>query len=543
MPIHTPTYRASTINDIKDEIVGGLQCERTRLDDAMFNLEFYEGDFSRFPPRSPGQAYDSRRYFRNVPIMQRIVNVLTDHLYASGPVRVIADQPEATEWLENIYRRNTIDALWQAAEQMSGVTSLAAFQVEASEDPFCPLAICLWDGSQLCVWTHPDQPLEPLAVATIDLYDYQRRVRLWTETEMTTYVTEKWNPGIGNAATAYRQEGPPVPNPYGVIPFSFVHWRKPVRDFWTTSPGTRLRAMNDGLNFFLTEHFDCVRYNTRPVIVLKNVRAGWRPPKPIKPGDVWDLPADEDSEGDAKQTADYLQADPGFIMAGWEDANHFIDLALECDGVPPATFRLVQDAAASGIQVVVEQIPLIAWATKRQRQFQCYETELAKLVFRIGAVHLGTQDFRAYQLTGQMLQKAADDPLLTLRWPSMWPDIPGDDRDRGDQWLLDNGMSSRTMLLMRRDRLTRQEAEAKLEEIAEDLERERELFAEHPPQTETTEEDEDEDAGMDDMDMMDEDMDDMDTMGDDEGENDDEQKPKPPRGRDGARRNGKPAGQ
>jgi hypothetical protein len=534
MAVYTPTYRASTIADIKDEVRGGLQCERTRLDDAMFNLEFYEGDFSRFPPRSPGQAYDSRRYFRNIPIMQRIVNCLTDHLYASGPVRVISDAPEATEWLQNVYQRNNVDSLFQSAEQMSGVTSLAAFQVEASPDPCCPVGICLWDGSQLCVWTHPDRPLEPLAVATIDLYDYQRRLRLWTADEMTTYVTEKWNPGIGNASTAYYQQGPPVPNPYGCIPFSFVHWKKPVRDFWTSSPGTRLRALNDGLNFFLTEHFDCVRYNTRPVIVLKNVRAGWRPPKPIKPGDVWDLPADEDSEGDAKQTADYLQADPGFIMAGWEDANHFIDLALECDGVPPASFRLVQDAASSGVQVVVEQIPLIAWATKRQRQFACYETDLAKLVFRIGASHLTSQDFRAYQLTGRVLEQAAADPLLTLRWPSMWPDIPGDDRDRSDQWSLDNGLTSRTMLLMRREHLTREEAEAKLEEIAEDLERERALFAEEPPQTEETEETaeferdlDDEDAESDDADL-------------DVKDEDDEPTPPSPARRNGTGRNGKP---
>jgi hypothetical protein len=168
----------------------------------------------------------------------------------------------------------------------------------------------------------------------------------------------------------------------------------------------------------------------------------------------------------------------GFIGAGWEDFNSYIDLTMEMNGVPPAAVRLVQDAASSGVQIVVEQIPLILWSKKRQRPFACYEQSLAALTLKVGAKHLGAQTFDGYRVTAAKLQAAANSLALTLRWPDMWPDIPGDDRDKSDQWRLDNGLTSRTKLLMQREQLTREEAEAELEEVAEDLERERKLFGE-----------------------------------------------------------------
>jgi hypothetical protein len=100
---------------------------------------------------------------------------------------------------------------------------------------------------------------------------------------------------------------------------------------------------------------------------------------------------------------------------------------------------------------------------------------------RVGAKHLGAQEFDGYKVTASKLEAAAAQMVMTLRWPDMWPDIPGESRDKSDQWLLDNGLTSRTKVLMERDNLTREEAIAELEEVAEDLERERELFGEPEP--------------------------------------------------------------
>jgi hypothetical protein len=473
---------------IDDEIRSGLKNEAARLDDALYNLEFYRADFSRFPPRNPAAQYDAQRYVRTSPVMRRVVQTLTNNLYARGPSRALkapdgADESAyaaASDWLNAIYRVNSLDAVWQEADRMAAVGDFAGFQVKGTRDPRKPVRILLWRANELVVWLDPEDPLVPVAVATLDLYDNQRRLTLWTAAEIRVFLTKKWNPGQPNAATAYEEIGRPRPNPYGLIPFSFAHFEFPVCYFHTDGPGTNLRELNDGLNFAHTEGFDCVRYNLRPVVVGKNVRAGWRPPAPITPGDYWDLPA-MDEEVDARQEVDYLQADSSFVAAGWDDAQSFLDHCLSMHGVPPSTVRLVQDAARSGISIVAEQIPLILWAESRQRPFSHYEDNLAKLVLTIGAKHLDAQDFDEYRATAGQLATVADEPCLVLRWPSMYPKLPGEERDRGDEWLLTNKLRSRTQILMERESLTREEAERQLEETAEDLKREQEIFADLTP--------------------------------------------------------------
>lgn len=476
------------LGKIDDEIVRhGLKNERQRLDDALFNLEFYKGDFSRFPVRAPGtaSAYDAGRYPRYSLVMQRVVNVLSSSLYRAGPVRTlqapagVGPRPyeAASAWLEGVYRRNRVNSLWQEADRLATVSEVAAFQVLPSADPKKPLRIQLWDASQLCVWCDPEDPTAAAAVATLDVQDEQRRLRLYTPEVIRTYKTARLGPGQTSAGTAYRlvSEGP---NPYGLLPFSFVHFNEPLQEFWSGGPGCYLRSVNDGLNFGLTEGFDCVRYNLRPIVLLKNVMPGWRPPSPVQPGDVWSMSAATNAADEAATPADasYLQADAAFVAAGWDDISSYLDHVLEMCGVPPATVRMVQQGGRSGISIVTEQIPLVLWAEGRQRPFARYEDDLATLVLTLGARHLGAQPGATFRAAAADLEAAAADPNLRLRWTDMWPSVPGPEREQSDQWRLDNRMDSRTTLLMRRENLTRDEAETRLEEIAQDLTREQGLF-------------------------------------------------------------------
>ena len=456
-----------TLSRIEAEIRAGLPNEQERLGHALANLEFYEGDFSRHPVRPPGASYDQYRYSRHTLIMQRVIKTLTSNLYKAGPDRKLPFHPEAELWLANVYRRLLVDALWQQADRLSMVSDVAAFQVVGDIDPDCPVKIHLWDSSCFNVWVHPDDPCQPIAVATIDRYDEQTRVRLWTADVVQTWLSEKLKEGQTAGGRTLRFESE-LANPYGCLPFCFVHVELPTRHFWTGGFGTHLANVNDYTNFFLTEHSDCVRYNTRPVVVLKGVRPGWRPPTPIQPGDVWDLPADTGDEASNQArdaSAEYLQAETGFIQAGWDDCQQYLDHVLEMVGVPPSTIRMEQRSAMSGVAFVAEQIPLILWAMGRQRPFAKYEDCLAKLVLTVGSKHLANN-----AVSSAALEAAAADPGLVLRWPDMFPDLPGPDRDTADQWLLDNGMTSRTQILMRREHLTHPEAQARLEEIAEDLE-------------------------------------------------------------------------
>jgi hypothetical protein len=481
---------ADLLREIDDEIRAGLRNESARLEDALFNLEFYRADFSRFPPRLYGGSTDSSRIERTSPIMRRVVHTLAANLYSRGPSRTLkapdgANQSAykaASEWLNAIYRVNTVDAYWQEADRMATVGDFCGFQVKGTTDPKRPIRILLWRANELVIWLDPEDQLRPVAVATLDLIDDRRRLTLWTANTMRVYVTDKWNVTHPSGATAFTQLGPDLFNPYGVVPFSFVHFEFPTTDFYVDGPGTNLRNLNDSLNCAMTDSADCVRYNLKPLLVGKNVRAGWHLPSPIRPGDYIDLPARGDGmEGDPKQELDYLQADSAFVAAGWDDVQSFLDHSLAMHGVPASTVRLTQDSARSGVSIVAEQIPLILWAEGRQRPFSCYEDNLAKLVLIVGARHLDAQDFENYRATASQLAAVAEEPGLVLHWPSMYPKLPGEERDRADQWNLDNHLRSKTQILMERENLTHEEATQFLEETVEDLKREQQLFADLVP--------------------------------------------------------------
>jgi hypothetical protein len=459
---------------VEQEITRGfLQNEKTRLDDAAKNVDFFNGDFDRYPVRAPGSAYDTQRLARHTRFMNRVVHVLTANLYKDGPARNLPEHAEASQWLEAVYRDNAVDALLQDADRYAAVGDVCALQVQGTEDPDRPIDIQLWDAHEFCVWLDPDNPRRPLAVATIDRWDNKTRLRLWTALECVTYTTEKLLPGQTAAGRAFQEVGREL-NTYDVLPFAFVHWEFPSRYFWTPGPGSNLRDANDYINFFLTEHGDSIRYMLRPVLLGHGVAPGWRPPSPIHPGDFWDIPADADAgDNGPEPRVEHLQPDVSFVEAGWYDLQAYIDHSLEMAGVPPGTIRMKLDAQ-SGVALVAEQIPLILWAQGRRRPFGYYEADLAKVVLQVGAQHLGNNGLAS----AAALAKAALDPGLVLRWPEMFPELPGPERDTSDGWQLENRLASRTRLLMKRHNFTREEAEAYLEEIAEDLKRERELFAE-----------------------------------------------------------------
>lgn len=467
----------------------GLRSQRDRLMAAQANLAFYRADFARAPVRDRGNtSYDSARFPRHSLIMQRIVDVLTQTLYGEGPIRKLVP-PEgvqkgpyerATKWLNACYIRNRMDSLWQYADVLGVVSQVAAFQVGAQEDPEWPVRVQLWDASQFCVWPAQDDPCRPELVAVLDIFDGRNRIRLYSDEWIHTYFTvaaPDSAPMNSPLSQEYRFDSE-IPNPYRFLPFSFAYFRMPVCDFWCGSPGNHLRAVNDGINFSMTEGFDCIRYNLRPIVTLKDVRPEWRPPAPVYPGDVWNLSAASDSTREVTKdpTAEYLQADAGFVEAGWQDIQSFIDHTLEMNGVPPSVIRMTQDSVRSGVAIVAEQLPLMQWAKKRQKPFGYYEEELARVVLKVGSLHLGRQDVEEYQTTASDLQIVGEHPGLTLKWPNLYPRIPGQDQDQADDFRLEKKLVSRTMLLMEREGLTREEAEERLEEIAEDLARERELF-------------------------------------------------------------------
>ena len=467
-------------NKIESEITTGLRNERDDLARRRARARSYDGDFdSDF--RSWEFAGEARRESR---IFRRAVEVLTRHLYKDGPTRTVADAPEVSTWLEAQYQAIGLNALLSEADKLSLANDVAAVEVygETGEESLeRPIGVDVWGSEDLCIWLDPDNARKVGAVAVLDEFDEQRRLRLWTTAQRVTYLTEPMRPGQTAGGTNYRVSDR-IPNPYGMLPFAFFHATYPARMFWSRGPGEYLRKLNYHLNYRLTQQADDIIFN-RPIGLIVGGNPDFKLPKGRKAGEFSVVPGNVDAGGNGPDVeATYLTCDLGYTEQDAADLNGYLDHAMEMIGLPAASIRMQQTSAGSGIQLVAEQIPLIEWAEQRQRPFGIYENRLAKLFLRVAMVHAEANGLPEIGGIGiEALDVASEGFQLSLRWPDLRRPLPGPERDQTDQFRLDNRLVSRTQLLQERENLTRDEAEAKLDQISEDLEREKELFADLDP--------------------------------------------------------------
>jgi hypothetical protein len=474
----TPT--PAPLKQIREEIAGGLANHRAHLDDARRSLAFYKGDFRRYVAvKGDTKAeYQGSSLPRASLFAQRVANILTKDLYKDAPKRSVPGHVAANAWLEDCYRANNVDAKWQEADRLALVTDFAAFQAVPSSDPRCPVRLMLWDASQLIVWEDPDDATRPMAVAVLDLYDEQRRLRLWTETTVETWMTKKLGPTATAGGTAFEPRGA-RPNQFGFLPFAFVHFTPPVTDFRTPGLGGYLADVTAWACHALTRTAESIEFNLRPILLTRGLRPGSGPPRPLKPGAVWHLEGRAEEEGGAEPSAEYLMADSSFVAASWEDIKEYLDHVADVTGTPKAALRMDVDAMRSGTSIAQEQAPLADWAKSRQRAFAGYEQCLAELALRVAARHLGADEQADdYRASAAELAAAYDSgALLSVRWPPMRPELNGTERDQHFQWLLDNRLTSRVEVAKAEHNLTDEEAREYLEKVADDLLWEHTLFA------------------------------------------------------------------
>lgn len=460
---------AADFDRIDRDIREGMVYDRARRDSAWHNRRFFDGHFDEYPTRpenAPGRRDDFRRTSR---IMRRVVQVLTANLYKRDPIRSLAAGEEATDWLSRGYRKAKMAAKWHKADQFSLIGDVAAFQFTGSDDPEHPVKVHLWASDQLVVWLDPDDPLEPIAIATIDTFDASRRLRLYTKGWVATYLTGKLGPTQLDGGTSYRFAGK-VPTPYvdadgrGFLPFAFVHAEEPTTDFWTPGIGEFLRQLNDFLNFRLDRLGDSIRFIERPILVASGVAIDWTPPADLAPGQILKLPAFVASVGDSvassNPTLSHVTPDLGYIAADWLDINSYIDHSLEMIGIPPGTVRLVGNAA-SGIAILIEQAPLLAWAEGRRSPFRGYEESAATMYCKVAEA----QFRRAGAEPADWLTASAKEADVALEYPQLYVQLPGPERDRADTFELEMGWTDKIHLLMERYDLTREQAIRRLEQV------------------------------------------------------------------------------
>lgn len=453
------------IRDIEQEIRSGLPSERERLTAALRNLDYYNLENERYIAiREAESPYDYRnRPKRTLPIVRQVIGIMAEHLYNPGPARRVEGDSLVSAWLEGVYADNHIDSLFQAADAFSTLNDAVAFQVAATGDESRPIRLHLWTAEEFAVWTDPEDPIRPTAVCTISRFDARTRYQVWDHETYRTYYTKQWDPAMTTGGRlAEIAPGECGENPYGVLPFSFVHAETPVREFWTPGIGTALREANARIDNELSQLAEAIQFYANPIPIATNVDERWRPV--IRPGSFLHLPRTMPrsivGETPPTPTLHYLQSSLD-INGLWRDIESHLTSVLEGLRVPIAAARLDASAYRSGIAIVAEQAPLLSRARHRQRAYMRYETDLARTCLRVAGAYYDRSDLAAL----------ADRLGLVLSWPEPMIPVPGPDRDAADSAELEMGLASRVQVLMRRRGLTREQAEAELEIIDRDTAR------------------------------------------------------------------------
>lgn len=484
--------RKAIISRVQDEIRKGVigPAQDDRLYRSKKNYLYAKGDFS----------IDSHLYLENldkrcersVPVMRRIVDVLSQDLYRKPPQRAITSLPVASEFLDAVYRSIRMDARWQQADRATCVNQVACFEVFGRTglgSALKPIGVRLWGGESFRVWCDPDDALSPIAVALIDQHDEQTRIRLWTHEWRETWLSPKmgkYQTSGGRELTRIAQEANPyrsAPDGEPILPFSFAWWNFPDdAEFWCGSPGDGLRQLNFHVNMRLTKNADDIIHN-RPIGVVEGASATYQPPQNRKAGQFHVIPPEVNDIANAgpKPELRYVICDLGYLGSDWDDLDRYLQASLEMNNVPLAAVRLDQARAESGIQIIAEQLPLAMFAESRRLPFGHYERDLASVLFRVAASHV-ENNFEATggELLGMRVEELWEAAEASADMQLVWPpglteQLKANDWQR-NQFRIDNKLVSRTMLVMELEGLDRTLAEDRVRRIAQDMAFEEELF-------------------------------------------------------------------
>jgi hypothetical protein len=447
------------------EVANGLPHERRRLAEAIENQAFYDLDAERYIPRREAESeFDwTARPHESCGFTQEVIDVLCEHQYSPGPSRQVADNPAADEYIQAIYERNHVDAIFQQAEVLSTLNDVAAIEIVATNDPENPVDLRLWGGEEFAVFVDPDNPKKPVAVVTIDRVNEQTRYRIWFPDVVHTFLTEAYSSDKTNGGRlATEQSYSPEVNTYGCLPFVFVPYRFQVRRFWTPGIGGFLRRGECRINALLSEIDEIIQKYGPAILAAINVAPEINPA--VEPGRWIRLFSDalgyNGEGGDGDRTPDLKVVQAALNVAEiWTHIEKRCDQILETVRVPRAAVRMEQDGMASGISLIVEQAPLLTRARNRRKLFVTVETDLARKLLWCCGNHYDRPEFL----------EAAKTLRFLVGWSEPSIPVPGPERDASDEWEIGARIKSRIQVAMERKGIaSREQAIAYLKQVAAD---------------------------------------------------------------------------
>ena len=467
-----PRTAALDFAKIDTEIRHGLKNEKARLTDAWRNRQWYEGNIKPFLAAISREQNLRMESARTTNIMESWIDLLTKHLYAGKPKRTIPDQPDITDYLQTVYSKSNFDNIMTEANRYAIVGGVCAIQVEIKEpltdeetESFLlmqqpAVSHRIWPADQFVVWCHPDKPTMPWAVGTIDFYDQQRRLRVWTSERLVTYQTDKFNADQPWDGVTYKQVSDEE-NWLGFVPFGFVWWKRPTGEFWTPSLGDTMQMFQESLTTRLWKQNDDV-LNQRPILQARNVRSDFVIPKQYQAGDMLRMAPVLNQLGDGPEPSiEYAYCDLSYLQSDRDQLDWDMTMFADTLGIPESAWRMKGQSASSGVAIVSEQLPLLEAAERRQEALNQYEQDLAAVTLMAAHIYLGgnTPIAKAIQ----------NDFDLSINWGKSIKNRPGPDNDQHIQFELLNGLQSKAGAIAEIQGITLEQAREKLEEIQEDL--------------------------------------------------------------------------
>lgn len=479
---------AESPEELDTLVKGGFADDQYRITNYGIARDCYEGNFLPYLQDWIGADKARAWCVRFIPIMRRVCDLLSMHLYKKGPVREIAGHPEATAILQGIYSANDFDSLMQLADRTSYITDACAIEFVPNDGPDAmqnPVTIRLWDAAEFVPIFTPDDCLNPWAVATLSNFGSRKVARVFTAEMISRYsstnatipqqTVTNTSGAINNGATGtgYQEDIDfPIPNYTGVLPFEFIQFERPRNSFWSGGFGMMLAHMNLHMNRRLSDLADQI-VQWRPKGVLTGVKTDWNFPPNQKPGEYTRLEsAGHDTMNGEQAVAQFIAPDLGFTQFDWTDIQNYWQEAVEMLGVPATAIRMEQQGGTSGVAIMSEQLPLIERAEARQRLMAHYECKIAKRCLQVALAQMMNAQSEDPKMAKFVQQQAMilDAALIDIDrnfrviWPVLTKNRPGPDRDAHDSFQLNFMVKSRAEQLSEDLNIPLEEAVAKVQQ-------------------------------------------------------------------------------
>ena len=481
-----------SIDAIEAELRNGLALHSDRLVDAFVCQEFYAGRSNTWLALRESEDWIDfvKRPKRTSKLTRTVIRKLADNLYSPGPTRRLEGDATVDTWLQDVYKRNHINSLMKEADRRATLNGTAAIQVYCTGRPEQPVKLYLWGAHEFTVWGWPDDQSEPWAVATLSK---EREIQggflmerltatVWTRDEHRVY-RGAWLQAPDAYSSSYAQScyrylfgrelvyqstlsgspGGSGINPYGCLPFSFVHAEPPISDFWEGAIGPALRDCNAEIDRELS---DLAQHSSDAMTgdrFLVDVTESFRREK--VPGRWQHLKGRKSDDGvEPKALIVQPQLNTELI---WLNINNYANMVLEELEVPLVAVHSDAATDLSGIAIVAKHLPLLDRARSRQPDFAVAETDLAAVILTAAGNYYAGDPAGGPTFAGALLD-AGGAPELSLLWPEPRMPLPTPERDLQDKFELDEGIKSLVEVVAERDGSTHDEAKDHIERVIKD---------------------------------------------------------------------------